>query len=204
MKAVCTTLGWFAAAAAPTAGAELPLGDVFPMSPLARPCSGALPRSAGGQFMVGGPMEDVDEGVMSMGSRGGASVEPDEGRMGIDLCRLELCGSGEKGLRRASATDAIMAAWGQEVVVDSSRGRRALRRRWGQPLASVSGGGAVAACALARPVCNRCAVESPQGLGAGDRSDGAERLRRSMRYVWPRARRGRRGRAGDGTAKNCF
>jgi hypothetical protein len=28
--------------------------------------------------------------------------------MGIDLCRLELCGSGEKGLRR-SATEAIMA-----------------------------------------------------------------------------------------------
>jgi hypothetical protein len=55
-------------------------------------------------------MEDVDEGVMSMGSRGGASVEPEEGRMGIDLCILELCGSGEKGLRRASATDAIMAA----------------------------------------------------------------------------------------------
>jgi hypothetical protein len=61
--------------------------------------------------MVGGPMDDVDVGVMSMGSRGGASVEPDEGRMGIDLCRPELCGSGEKGLRRASATDAIIAAW---------------------------------------------------------------------------------------------
>jgi hypothetical protein len=108
MKAVCTTLGWFAAAAAPTAGAEVPLGDVFPISALARPCSDALP---GGQFMVGGPMDDVDVGVMSMGSRGGASVEPDEGRMGIDLCRPELCGSGEKGLRRASATDAIIAAW---------------------------------------------------------------------------------------------
>jgi hypothetical protein len=100
MKAVCTTLGWFAAAAAPTAGAEVPLGDVFPISALARPCSDALP---GGQFMVGGPMDDVDVGVMSMGSRGGASVEPDEGRMGIDLCRPELCGSGEKGLRRAPA-----------------------------------------------------------------------------------------------------
>jgi hypothetical protein len=108
MKAVCTTLGWLAAAAAPTAGAALPLGDVFPMSPLARACSDALP---GGQFMVGGPMDEADVGVMSMGSRGGASVEPDEGRMGIDLCMPELCGSGEKGLRRASATDAIIAAW---------------------------------------------------------------------------------------------
>ena len=33
MKAVWTTLGCCAAAAAPTAGAELPLGDVFPDSP---------------------------------------------------------------------------------------------------------------------------------------------------------------------------
>jgi hypothetical protein len=48
----------------------------------------------------------MDVGVMSMRSRGGASVEPDEGRMGI-VCRL-LCGSGENGLRRASATEAIM------------------------------------------------------------------------------------------------
>jgi hypothetical protein len=97
-------LGWFAAAAAPTGVAEEPFGDVLPISLFARPWSVA------GQFIVGGPMEDVDEGVMSMGSRGGASVEPEEGRMGIDLCILELCGSGEKGLRRASATDAIMAA----------------------------------------------------------------------------------------------
>jgi hypothetical protein len=51
-------------------------------------------------------------------------------------------------------------------------------------------------CALARSVCSRSAgVESPQGLGTrGGRSDGAERLRRSMRCVWPRALRGRRGR----------
>jgi hypothetical protein len=46
MKAVCTTLGWFAAAAAPTAGAEVPLGDVFPISALARPCSDALPAGS--------------------------------------------------------------------------------------------------------------------------------------------------------------
>jgi hypothetical protein len=104
-------LGWFAAAAAPTAGAELPLGDVLPISAFARPWSDAVFRSVVGQLIVGGPMDDVDVGVMSMGSRGGASVAPEEGRMGMALCRLELCGSGEKGLRRASATDAIMAAW---------------------------------------------------------------------------------------------
>lgn len=101
MKAVCTTLGCCAAAAAPTAGAEEPLGEVFPESPFAR--SFAVVRS-----VLGGPIDEVEVGVMSIGSRGGASVEPDEGRMGIDLCKLGLCGSGEKGLRR-SATEAIMA-----------------------------------------------------------------------------------------------
>jgi hypothetical protein len=42
--------------------------------------------------------------------------------MGIDLCRLGLCGSGEKGLRRASATEAIMAAgpFGVEDVRNQS------------------------------------------------------------------------------------
>ena len=35
IKAVWTTFGCCAAAAAPTAGALLPLGDVFPESPLA-------------------------------------------------------------------------------------------------------------------------------------------------------------------------
>jgi hypothetical protein len=58
-------------------------------------------------------MVDVELGVMSMGSRGGASVELDEGRMGIDLCRFGfefefgVCASAAKGLRRASATEAI-------------------------------------------------------------------------------------------------
>jgi hypothetical protein len=108
MKAVCTNLGCCeaAAAAAPTAEATPPFGDVFPES---------VPfRSELGQLIVGGPMDDVDVGVMSMGSRGGASVAPEDGRMGIDLCRLELCGSGEKGLRRASATEAIVVGrcWG--------------------------------------------------------------------------------------------
>jgi hypothetical protein len=87
MKAVWTTLGPFeaAAAAAPTAGAEeLPLGDVCSISPFIRPGSFAL---------LGGPIE-VEEGVISMGSlslsRGGASVEPEDGRMGMDLCRFGL------------------------------------------------------------------------------------------------------------------
>ena len=92
-----------AAAAAPTAGVEeLPLGDMFPASAFVRAWSFAV---------VGGPIE-VDVGVMSMGSlslsRGGASVEPEEGRMGMDLWRFGLWGSGEKGLLRASATEAIM------------------------------------------------------------------------------------------------
>ena len=38
---------------------------------------------------LGGPMAD-DVGVMSMGSRDGVSLGLDEGRMGIDLCRLGL------------------------------------------------------------------------------------------------------------------
>jgi hypothetical protein len=111
MKAVWTTFGCCAAAAAPTAGALLPLGDVFPESPLASLCdcewNGLVPlRSWGGQFSVGGPMVD-GVGVMSMGSRGGASDELEEGRMGIDLWRFGLCGSPEKGLLRASATEAM-------------------------------------------------------------------------------------------------
>lgn len=103
-------MGCCAAAAAPTAGAELPLGEVLPESPFVRACSWmVLLRSALEQFIVGGPIEDGGVGETSMGSRGGASVEPEDGRIGIDLWRLGLCGSGENGLRRASATEAIMA-----------------------------------------------------------------------------------------------
>jgi hypothetical protein len=108
MKAVWTTLGCCAAAAAPTAGAALPLGDVFPESAFPSLCDWGwnelVPLRS-----VGGPIVD-GVGVMSMGSRGGASVEPEEGRMGIDLWRVGLCGSAEKGLRRASATDAMAMA----------------------------------------------------------------------------------------------
>ena len=56
------------------------------------------------------------EGVMSMGSRGGVSVdELDEGRMGMDLCSPWWCGSAEKGLRRASATEAMAALDGAQA-----------------------------------------------------------------------------------------
>lgn len=68
------------------------------MSPFVRPWSSPL---------LGGPIE-VEVGVISMGSRGGASVEAEDGRIGMDLCRFGLCGSGEKGLLRASATEAMM------------------------------------------------------------------------------------------------
>ncbi len=49
-------------------------------------------------------MVDVEVGVQSIGSRGGASADVVEGRIGMDLWR---CGSAEKGLRRASATEAM-------------------------------------------------------------------------------------------------
>jgi hypothetical protein len=139
MKAVWTTFGCWAAAAAPTAGAVLPLGDVLPESVVPSLCAcdcacacdwkgpGWLRSEAGGQLMAGGPMEEVVdvvvvvvvEGVMSMGSRGGASVEADEGRMGMDLWSLGLCASAAKGLERASATDAM-----------AGRDRRAEARGW--------------------------------------------------------------------------
>jgi len=126
IKAVWTTLGCCAAAAAPTAGAWLPLGDVLPESPFPSLCDWdwkeLVPLRS-----EGGPMVD-EVGVMSMGSLGGASVEPDEGRMGIDLWRLGLCGSAEKGLRRASATEAM--ALGSSV--ESRRRGEMARGRWMQ------------------------------------------------------------------------
>lgn len=124
MKAVCTTLGCCAAAAAPTAGAELPLALEVPLLALVLWFVSASPfaswacawvwwvgvrcwRSALEAVRLGGPMAEVeDAGMMSIGSRGGASEELEEGRMGIDLCMFGL-ESPENGLRRASATDAI-------------------------------------------------------------------------------------------------
>jgi hypothetical protein len=61
----------------------------------------------------------LEEGVMSIGSRGGVKCDElvEEGRMGIDLWIPWWCGSAEKGLRRASATDAI------SVLVERRVGR---------------------------------------------------------------------------------
>lgn len=58
-------------------------------------------------------MVEVEDGVMSIGSRGGASEELEEGRMGIDLCMFGLW-SPENGLRRASATEAMVWRHGGE------------------------------------------------------------------------------------------
>lgn len=126
MKAVWTTFGCWAAAAAPTAGAAFPLGDVLPESVVPSLCAWdcawdwkgpwGVRSVAGGALMAGGPMADEVEGVTSMGSLGGASVEADEGRMGMDLWSLGLRASVEKGVERASATDAIAwREWGEGV-----------------------------------------------------------------------------------------
>ena len=58
-------------------------------------------------------MAEVEDGVMSIGSRGGASEELEEGRMGMDLCMFGLW-SAENGLRRASATEAMVWSRGGE------------------------------------------------------------------------------------------
>lgn len=52
--------------------------------------SGVLLRSVEAPLRVGGPMEEDEVGVMSMGSRGGARDELDEGRMGIERCMFGL------------------------------------------------------------------------------------------------------------------
>jgi hypothetical protein len=180
MKAVCTTLGCWLAAAAPT-GAEPPLGDVFPES---------VPfRSVLGQLIVGGPMEDVEVGVMSIGSRGGASVEPEDGRMGIDLCRFGLCGSGEKGLRRASATEAIMADGGRRcrdvellgqnsAAISFGRARRLgcwfvaapwwAMRKWSRTAAEGRRGRVTAGLAMRRECGGSMRCGWPAALGCGD------------------------------------
>lgn len=59
------------------------------------------------------------DGVMSIGSRGGVRCVElvEEGSMGMDLCKVWWCGSAEKGLRRASATEAITATGSARVRV---------------------------------------------------------------------------------------
>lgn len=114
INAVWTTLGCCAAAAAPTAGAELPLlfCALLSESPFANWlcacvwCVGVRCwRSVLGAVRLGGPMAEVEDGVMSMRSCGGAS-EPEDGRMGMERCMFGLL-SPENGLLRASATEAI-------------------------------------------------------------------------------------------------
>lgn len=81
-------------------------------SPFASGCCWLVPfLSTTGLLSTGGPIEGAADEDMSIGSRGGVRVEEpvEEGSMGIDLCSPWLCGSREKGLRRASATDAMAA-----------------------------------------------------------------------------------------------
>jgi hypothetical protein len=90
MKAVWTTLGCWAAAAAPT-GVPVPLPFVSLLSESQfADCSWCVPlRSPTGLLRSGGPMVGrFVDGVMSMGSRGGVRCdEPvEDGRMGMDLC----------------------------------------------------------------------------------------------------------------------
>jgi hypothetical protein len=82
-------------------GAEAPLVALAASaSPLASGCVPFL--SPAGLLNTGGPIVGIVGGVMSMGSRGGVSVDgpEDEGRMGIGL-------SSWKGLRRISAMEAM-------------------------------------------------------------------------------------------------
>lgn len=88
MKAVWTTFGCCAAAAAPITGAGAPLGPL-PVSISPFVCWFALFLSPTGLLRTGGPIVGMEDGAVSIGSRGGVSVaEPvDDGRIGMDLCR---------------------------------------------------------------------------------------------------------------------
>jgi hypothetical protein len=97
MKAVWTTLGCWAAAAAPTAGALLPF-VVGSESPLAA-CALALLlllRSVTGLLSDGGPMGGGADGVTSIGSLAvdDSDSDEEEGRMGMFLWMLEAKWSG--------------------------------------------------------------------------------------------------------------
>ena len=86
MRAVWTTFGCWAAAAAPMAGADEPLGvPTHSGSPFA--CWPMPFLSPTGLLRMGGPIVGMVDEVRSMGSRGGVSVEApvDDGRMGMDL-----------------------------------------------------------------------------------------------------------------------
>ena len=108
MKAVWTTLGCWAAAAAPTAGVDAPF-DPFSISPFV--CEAIPILSPTGLLNMGGPIEGSVAGVTSIGSRGGVRFDElaDDGRMGMDLCIPWAWWSVEKGLWRISAADAMAA-----------------------------------------------------------------------------------------------
>lgn len=108
-----------------------------------------------------------------MGSRGGASVDAEDGRMGIDLCKLGLCGSGEKGLLRAS-TEAIMAELPVGVGRCSALARTTLQQHTQRGSLLLSGGalnGRRQVVAPALPSALRCTVRD-RGGDAGFRNAG--------------------------------
>ena len=108
IKAVCTTLGCCVAAAAPTAGADVPF-VVGSYSPLV-----GGPRSVTGLLNAGGPIDVVAlEGVMSMGSLalGMGELPEEEGRIGMALRPFGAKGS-VKGLRDMDSVVAAMCADG--------------------------------------------------------------------------------------------
>jgi hypothetical protein len=86
MNAVWTTFGCCAAAAAPTAGPDVPFVVALSGSVVLVWFVPFL--SAAGLLKTGGPIEGTADGVISIGSRGGVSVADavDEGSIGMDLC----------------------------------------------------------------------------------------------------------------------
>lgn len=177
MKAVWTTLGCWAAAAAPTGVAlPLPLASLVSASPLAG-CSCCVPlRSPTGLLRSGGPMVGrVEAGVMSMGSRGGVRCVAllEEGRMGMDLCSPWWWASAAKGLRRASATEA-MEGRGEWAEEGTRTPRTLLAKRWAPgerccAKGALSGGFDGAGLGRDGVVPQACAVGGRRKVRAGSR-----------------------------------
>jgi hypothetical protein len=107
INAVCTTFGCCVAAAAPTAGTDVPF-VVDSYSPFV-----GGPLSVTGLLSAGGPIEVVAvlEGVMSIGSfaLGIGELPEEEGRMGMALRPFGAKGS-VKGLRDIDSVVAAMCA----------------------------------------------------------------------------------------------
>ena len=137
MKAVWITLGCWAAAAAPTVGAALPLGaalaalgDVLAASAGVGGCDGdaasAWLLSAPGALSVGGPMGAGGAGDGLLVSMVASRPAPDDGRMGMAGRWRLVLGLG----RRASATEAM-----------AERSRKLDSSARGEPLVARAGGG---------------------------------------------------------------